>query len=851
MASQSKAPPPESDLISLFKSINLTQAKAAEAAKSPKSAAVLQEIIKSHDLAAQGLDEKQAVLTAAFASQVAKIATAGDGEKGYVVDAILKGKLKSVDQVSAATSYIEQHSLPIDDADFDNACGVGFTITPDELHKRALGYIKENAVTGWANLSAAITGLKKTPDLRWASPLELKNAIEKAFTDTFGAKEAAKPKGKEPKKDVGKGKSPGEKAESASASASTSRKPVFEEGFLGALHKPGENPQLHPHLREAHLAATGGEVRTRFPPEPNGFLHIGHSKAIFVNFGYAAHHGGKCILRYDDTNPTKEEGRYFESILEMVRWLGYEPWKITYSSDYFQELYDLAVELIKRDKAYVCHCSRATIQVNRGEKGGPRKECEHRSRPIEESLAEFQKMKDGGYEPEQANLRMKQDFTDGNPQMWDLTAYRVLKASHHRTGDQWKIYPTYDFTHCLVDSFENISHSLCTTEFITSRQSYEWLCDALEVYKPRQSEYGRLAIQGTVMSKRKLHTLVEDKHVNDWDDPRLYTLIALRRRGVPPGAITSFVSTLGVSTATSNIEVARFDQTVRQYLEGTAPRLLMVLRPLKVTLENVPEDFVQMVEKPLHPKVPELGSTTIPFTRTLYIDADDFRLEDSKDYFRLAPGKTVGLFQAPYPITCTSYKTDPDTGAVTELTCRLENEGPPKKPKAFIQWVAEHAASGSPVRIDETRIFHRLFKSDNPLAVEPDFTADINPDSLEVIKGAMLENGFWSLAKRSLLEAKREAETRTAKALQNSAASVPKSPTVGSHDDTPQATSDQLVGKECVRFQGLRVAYFALDKDARLGSLVEPEDVQPRRKQGDYLVINRIVSLKEDSGKST
>ncbi|EGO27801.1 hypothetical protein SERLADRAFT_414058 [Serpula lacrymans var. lacrymans S7.9] len=748
-------------LIPLFKSIGLTQSKAAEASKNPKSAGVLRDVIVTHGLADVGLDEKQAVLFAALAGQLIKVEGMGESERDYVVKAILEGKLKSVDQVTAATKYLESNPGPIDDNEFNKYCGVGFTITAEELLSSAIRYIEDSTVAGWANLGPTISGLKATPELRWANPLEMKNAVEKAFTEKFGTREVGKPKGKEPKKE-GSAKPKAAATETASlASTSTNtRKSVFEEGFLGALHKPGENTQIHPHLREQHLASTNGLVFTRFPPEPNGFLHIGHSKAIFVNFGYAAHHGGKCYLRYDDTNPEKEEARYFESILETVRWLGYEPWKITYSSDYFDQLYDLAVELIKRDKAYVCHCSQEEIKANRGEKVSAPKACAHRARPVEESLIEFEKMKNGHYRPKEANLRMKQDLTDGNPQMWDLTAYRVLDATHHRTGDKWKIYPTYDFTHCLVDSFENISHSLCTVEFIASRQSYEWLCDALEVYKPRQSEYGRLNVQGTVMSKRKILTLVNENYVNGWDDPRLYTLIALRRRGIPPGAIKSFVSTLGVSTAASNIQVARFEQTVRQYLEGTAPRLLMVLLPLKVTIENLPEDYVLMVEKPLHPKVPELGTSTIPFTRTIYIDADDFRLEDSKDYFRLAPGKTVGLFQAPHPITCTSYKTDPTSGDVIELICRLEDSGSAKKPKAFIQWVAEHKASGSPVRIDETRIFYPLFKSDNPLAAIPDFKADINPDSLEVIKGAMVEVGFWPLAKRLLENARAESKAQ-------------------------------------------------------------------------------------------
>lgn len=379
-------------------------------------------------------------------------------------------------------------------------------------------------------------------------------------------------------------------------------------------------------------------------------------------------------------------------------------------------------------------------------------------------------------------------------------------------------------------------------EFVASRQSYDWLCDALEVYKPRQSEYGRLNVEGTIMSKRKIHALVQNHHVSGWDDPRLFTLIALRRRGVPPGAIISFVSNLGVSTTTSNIEISRFEQSVRQYLENTAPRLLLVMRPIRVTIQNLPEDYLLMVEKPLHPKTPEFGSSLVPLTRTIYIEADDFRIEDSKDYFRLAPGKTVGLFGAPHPITYVSHTIDPSSGEVTELMCRLENEGVTKKPKVFIQWVAEHAPSGSPVRVDETRIFHRLFKSDRPTG---DF-ADLTPDSLEVVKGAMLEVGFWPLAKRCITDATREAKARTEQALKD------KSPTDmhAKDEDTPHATTEQLVGMECVRFQGLRVAYFALDKDSRVACLEETSRVVPARKQGDYLVVNRIVSLKEDSGKT-
>ncbi|KAG8998880.1 hypothetical protein FRB93_013447 [Tulasnella sp. JGI-2019a] len=838
------------ELIASFQAIGLSSAKATDAARNPKNAAALKGLIVTNDLTAASLDEKRASLIATLAIQTGNL---GEKERAYAVDAIVNGRLKSVDQVSAATKYLEGHTTPIDETSFNEACGVGVNLSSEEVSARVKAYFDGQTPEGWSGLMTFINAAKATPELRWANQLEVKTATEQLFMEKFGSKETtSKSKTKEPKVPAAaKANAPSNTASSSSHPSAPPERTVFEEGFLGKLHKPGGNPQINPKLTEAHLAATHGKVMTRFPPEPNGFLHIGHSKAIFINFGYAAHHGGLTYLRYDDTNPEAEEARYFESILEIVRWLGFEPYRITYSSDYFQELYDLAVELIRRDKAYICHCTGEEVHAARGgDNRGPRTACAHRSRPVAESLAEFEGMRDGKYRPGEATLRMKQDLEDGNPQMWDLVAYRVLDAPHHRTGSKWKIYPTYDFTHCLVDSFENISHSLCTTEFITARQSYDWLCDAVEVYKPRQSEYGRLNLQGTVMSKRKILKLVKQGHVKDWDDPRLYTLIALRRRGIPPAAIINFVSSLGVSTGTSNIQTTRFEQSIRQYLENTAPRLLMVLKPLKVTLENVAEDYCEMIEKPLHPKVSELGKSTIPFTRTLYIDADDFRIHDSKDYFRLAPGKTVGLFQGPHPITCTSYKTD-DAGNVTELVCRLENgtngAASVPKPKAFIQWVAEHAPSGSPVKVDETRVFLPLFKSDNPAALD-DYLEDINPNSLEVIKGAILEIGFWTLAKASFRAAKLEAEKRTATAASSASAAEEKKAHAG--DDTPVATASQLFGNEVVRFQGLRVGYFALDREAQLGCLAEDQEDKAGMVDGDRIILNRIVSLKEDSGKA-
>lgn len=373
-------------------------------------------------------------------------------------------------------------------------------------------------------------------------------------------------------------------------------------------------------------------------------------------------------------------------------------------------------------------------------------------------------MRDGKYKPMEAFLRMKQDIEDGNPQMWDLAAYRVKNEEHHRTGTKWKIYPTYDFTHCLCDSFEEITHSLCTTEFRQSRVSYEWLNKTLGVYEPMQREYGRLAITGTVLSKRKIAELVKRKYVRDWNDPRLYTLIGIKRRGVPPGAILDFVGELGVTTSTTNIELARFDQTIRKYLEKTVPRLMLVKDPIPVVIEDAEEIEVDVS---FHSHHPAMGSHKIKFTRTVYIEREDFRETDSKDYFRLAPGKNVGLLNAPYPIKATSFTKD--GGKVSEIRAVFDKEG--KKPQAYIQWVPE----GS--RNVEVRIHGALFKSLNPDDAEGGFLNDINPNSEEVWPNALIESGFEEVKRRA---------------------------------PWPEAAGESELGKggpESVRFQALRIAY--------------------------------------------
>ena len=833
-------------LVDLFATISLTGQRAADTIKNPKYAHALEQTITSLHLDQKQLDAKTGGSVVVAASSGCDLPEA---KLNYVVERVLRQDLKSTDQIQTACKYVTDVDS-IDDAAFDAACGVGVVVTPELCKDKVLAYLDAHndeisSTGGWPKMSAIMTAVRADPALRWANAVDIKTAVESLLTERFGPRSAA------PKKKAAPAAGPAAQAPKAEKKKEESVRPdaMFEEGLLASLHKPGDNPQINPRLREEHLRATNGAVITRFPPEPNGFLHIGHSKAIAVNFGYARYHKGLCYLRFDDTNPAAEEEKYFVSILETVRWLGFEPYKITYSSDYFDRLYELAVELIRRGLAYVDHSTAEEIRAGRGGPDkGERFESKWRHRPVDESLQAFEEMKNGKYKPGEATLRMKQDILgSGNPQMWDLIAYRVLDAPHQRTGTKWCIYPTYDFTHCLVDSFENISHSLCTTEFILSRESYEWLCDALEVYKPRQYEYGRLSIEGAVMSKRKMIKLVAGGYVDGWNDPRMYTIIGLRRRGVPPGAILSFVNQLGVSTHNSTIQLNRFDQSVRQYLELNTPRLMMIVKPLKITIENIDEDFVLDIEKPLHPKVPEMGTVKVPFAKTVYIDASDFRTEDAADYFRLAPGKSVGLYQVPHPITCTSFRTD-EAGQVVELLCRYENGGEKVVPKTYIQWVAEYAPRKSPVRVREVRQFNPLFTCENPAAQE-NFLDHINPNSKEVLKDAMIEVAFYDVARQSLEKARADASERKRIATHQAEEALGKDLAARQSETTTtsslQATESNTIGKECVRFQAMRVGYFAVDSDSCMALFGDNVS-----NGVDDLVFNRIVSLKEDVGKS-
>jgi glutaminyl-tRNA synthetase len=485
-----------------------------------------------------------------------------------------------------------------------------------------------------------------------------------------------------------------------------------------------------------------GRVHTRFPPEPNGYLHIGHAKSICLNFGLAAQYGGKCNLRFDDTNPTKEDIEYVESIRRDVRWLGFD-WEDReyYASDYFEQLYQWAVQLIKEGKAYVCDLSADEIRDYRGTLTEPGKNSPYRNRAIAENLDLFERMRKGGFPDGSRTLRAKIDMAHPNLNMRDPVMYRILHAEHHRTGNQWCIYAMYDWAHGQSDSIERITHSICTLEFENHRPLYDRYLDALRIYHPQQIEFARLNLTYTVLSKRRLIELVQGGYVSGWDDPRMPTLAGMRRRGYPPEAIRNFCKEIGVAKFNSVIEMARLENALREDLNKRAPRALAVLRPLRVVIDNFPEGNVEELEAVNNPEDASAGTRKVPFSRVLYIEQDDFREDPPKQFFRLAPGREVRLRYA-YYVKCVDVVKDPKTGAVVELRCTYDpatrGGGSPdgRKVKGTIHWVS--AGQALPAEI---RLYDYLFAKPDPDDVPPgsNYLANLNPKSLEVLKPAWVE----------------------------------------------------------------------------------------------------------------
>ncbi|KAI4824501.1 hypothetical protein KUCAC02_013006 [Chaenocephalus aceratus] len=773
------------DTLALFTSIGLSEQKAKETQKNEALSSVLKEaIIQAHRVrGASGVDKAMCTLLYSMASRLK------DPKRvGFLSDCIVQSKICTELQLAAALEFVKSHPQdPINQKAFEDTCGVGVFITPEQIEEAVESVIKkhkEKLLVERFHFNMGLLMGEARSALKWADGKVIKNEVDLQVLHLLGPKTEAdlEKKAKPQKVKVAENDVKAKKEEGAvNAEVKTGEVKSLMEQLRGEslkFHKTGENYKSEGYvvtpktmdLLKTHLEITGGQIRTRFPPEPNGILHIGHAKAINFNFGYAKANNGICFLRYDDTNPEKEEEKYFTSIRDMVEWLGYEPHAVTHASDNFQELYDLAVDLIRRGHAYICH------QKGEELKGHNTPASPWRDRPTEESLVLFERMKKGLFAEGEATLRMKIVMEDGK---MDPVAYRIKYTAHHRTGDKWCIYPTYDYTHCLCDSIENITHSLCTKEFQARRSSYFWLCNALDVYCPVQWEYGRLNLTYTVVSKRKIIKLVETGVVSNWDDPRLFTLTALRRRGFPPEAINNFCARVGVTVAQTTTEPHLLESCVRDVLNEQAPRVMAVLEPLKVTITNLAENTKSDVRVPDFPANEARGSHTVPFTRTIFIEQSDFREVMEKGYKRLTPDQPVGLRHAGYVISVQKIIKDAQ-GKVVELEVNCCSSDTAEKPKAFIHWVSQPL-------VCEVRLYERLFLHkypEDPSEVPNGFLTDINPLSLHTISSALVDTSV-----------------KGAKVLD--------------------------------KFQFERVGYFSLDPDST----------------ADKLVFNRTVTLKEDPGK--
>ncbi|KAK2979963.1 hypothetical protein RJ640_017978 [Escallonia rubra] len=664
---------------------------------------------------------------------------------------VVSSKIKIPAQLEAAFSFLaDTGSDDFKVIEFEEACGVGVEVSEEDIEKTVSEIFDEykNVILEQRyriNVGELFGHVRKRQP--WADPKIVKQLIDAKLYALLGERTAA-----DNEKPIKKKKEKPVKVEDKSTADDVPPPNPSEEELNPFLifPSPEENFKVHTEVffsdgsvlracnsketLEKHLKATQGKVLTRFPPEPNGYLHIGHAKAMFVDFGLARERGGGCYLRYDDTNPEAEKKEYIDHIEEIVQWIGWEPYKITYTSDYFQELHDLAVELIRRGHAYVDHQTPEEIKEYREKKlNSP-----WRDRPIKDSLKLFDDMRRGMIEEGKATLRMKQDMQSDNFNMYDLIAYRI-KASftpHPHAGDKWCIYPSYDYAHCIVDSLENITHSLCTLEFETRRASYYWLLDALGLYLPHVWEYSRLNVTNTVMSKRKLNRLVTEKWVDGWDDPRLMTLSGLRRRGVTSTSINAFVRGIGITRSDSSIiNLNRLEYHIREELNKTAPRTMVVLNPLKVVITNLEVGSVMDLNAKKWPDAQTDDASSVykvPFSNVVYIEHTDFRIKDSKDYYGLAPGKSV-LLRYAYPIKCTDVVLGDDK--VTVLEIRAEYD-PSKttKPKGVLHWVAESSPGVDPLKV-EVRLFDKLFLSENPAELD-EWLGDLNPNSKVVIPGA-------------------------------------------------------------------------------------------------------------------
>jgi len=660
-----------------------------------------------------------------------------------VIRYILEGKLAAGVRIEKALSFVLAlgSDSPFVAADFEKSCGVGVVVSEKEIEDVVdavfdadstlleMRYRAEGRLRKEVNASPALVfAEKKTVNAVFEKKIFARLG-EKTDADKGKKKTEKKPPKKETKKEEEVYETLPENVEYPPPEANTQNRVELLRENLDFLNR------------------NNAGVITRFPPEPNGYLHVGHAKSMNLNFGYARRKGGVCYLRFDDTNPASEKQEYIDNIIENVKWLGHTPWMVTYSSDYFDELYKLGEKLIEVGSGYICECEDKILREKR--KAG--EDCEHRGRSVEENMRLFREMRDGKHKQGSMIMRMKGNMQSPNTTMRDMVAYRIITDKEHpRTGDKWKIYPSYDFTHCICDSLENITHSLCSLEFCVRRPAYEWLLERLDLYCPPQREFSRMEIRGAVLSKRRLLKLVDNKIVNGWDDPRLFTLNGLRRRGYTPEAINVFCKNLSVTRSDgASVDMSVLEGCCRKIMDRDCDRMMVVLDPLRVVITNYPEDKVERVTVPNHPQHPDLGTHEVLVSRVVFIEGSDFRLEDSKTYKRLAPEKWVRLRYGPN-IKCTGVKKD-ESGKVIELEAEYDVDGKgvsdeERKSLGTIHWVASPSPDALP-KVIEVRNYGRLFKSDNPSALpSEEFLENVAPDSLEIIPNAYVDVNVDALA---------------------------------------------------------------------------------------------------------
>lgn len=751
-------------MTAMFLRLGLDPVAAEQTAKSSKVGPLLVQICTECGVAETGCDRSIGVCLYTLASRLTPQAASFEHRK-LALDAIMRGDIRSSAQCDAAVNFLKQKPADFKADNFASACGIGVTWTHEQIVEAIRNVIKERRSVLESDRYRAVPQTLGMVNSRvmWADGKTVKAEFDREILELLGPKNEsdmapsagkAKPaKVAQPAKASTSTKETTEPTSQSTASPSylslpfSSDDPDAVKQWLATIdgREVAASINTPEQLARHREVVREGCVRSRFPPEPNGYLHLGHAKAMNFNFGLAKLTNGECIMRFDDTNPEAEKTDYINSILGNLEWLGHKPAQVTYSSDYFPQLYRLAVKMIETGYAYVDHQTAAEIKVSRDERKAGRDPIPSpwRDRPIEESLRLFEEMRQGRFDEGEATLRMKGDLYHSNPQMWDIVAYRIKYAAHPHVGDKWCIYPSYDYTHCIVDSLENITHSCCTLEFEVRRESYFWLLDVLDLYKPRVWEYSRLNMEYNVMSKRRLLTLVVDNHVTGWDDPRLLTLDGLKRRGYSPRAITDFCNSIGISRNETMIPMEKLEFWCRNDLEQRAQRAMVVVDPVKVILENYDEKKVEMMQAPNMPKDPSQGTHDIPLTRVIYIDRQDVRLKDDKSFFGMSLNKEVHLKYA-YNITATKIEVDPSNPEHVTLVHAKVDFANSNKPKGKLHWVAEPQPGVAPLKV-ELRLYDRLFLSQDPMSLD-NWLTDLNPDSLHTVTNAYADPSIKSAA---------------------------------------------------------------------------------------------------------